>query len=171
VEFLPDSGHGVPSESGETMSRRLRNHTPDFKAKVGACRHQTRPAEQFDVHPNQINRVSMIEANPALMHTNALPAMNNDTTLPFSFSSRLHKEDQRYVRYTLPAAVALDIDDTLDLARAGNASLRCGTTSGRSSCAEAIDFISTAQHIKLPSKGFAPESRLWDRSSASHQEP
>jgi len=35
VEFLPDSGHAVPSESGETMSRRpRRNHTPAFKAKV-----------------------------------------------------------------------------------------------------------------------------------------
>jgi transposase-like protein len=35
VEFLPDSGHAVPSESGETMSRRpRRNHTPGFKAKV-----------------------------------------------------------------------------------------------------------------------------------------
>jgi transposase len=35
VEFLPDSGHAVPIESGETMSRRpRRNHTPGFKAKV-----------------------------------------------------------------------------------------------------------------------------------------
>jgi transposase len=35
VEFLPDSGHGVPSESGEKMTRRARrNHTPAFKAKV-----------------------------------------------------------------------------------------------------------------------------------------
>jgi hypothetical protein len=35
VEFLPDSGHAVPSESGETMSRRpRRNHSPAFKAKV-----------------------------------------------------------------------------------------------------------------------------------------
>jgi hypothetical protein len=35
VEFLPDSGHAVLRESGETMSRRpRRNHTPAFKAKV-----------------------------------------------------------------------------------------------------------------------------------------
>jgi hypothetical protein len=35
VEFLPDGGHAVPAESGETMSRRARrNHTPAFKAKV-----------------------------------------------------------------------------------------------------------------------------------------
>ena len=35
MEFLPDSGHAVPIESGETMSRRpRRNHTPGFKAKV-----------------------------------------------------------------------------------------------------------------------------------------
>jgi transposase len=32
VEFLPDSGHAVPSESEETMRPR-RNHTPAFKAK------------------------------------------------------------------------------------------------------------------------------------------
>ena len=35
MEFLPDSGHAVSRESGETMSRRpRRNHTPVFKAKV-----------------------------------------------------------------------------------------------------------------------------------------
>ena len=35
MEFLPDSGHAVPSESGEPMSKRpRRNHTPAFKAKV-----------------------------------------------------------------------------------------------------------------------------------------
>ena len=35
MEFLPDRGHAVPIESGETMSRRpRRNHTPGFKAKV-----------------------------------------------------------------------------------------------------------------------------------------
>jgi hypothetical protein len=35
VEFLPDNGHAVPRESGETMTRRpRRNHTPAFKAKV-----------------------------------------------------------------------------------------------------------------------------------------
>jgi hypothetical protein len=35
VEFLPDKGHAVPCESGETMKRRpRRNHTPAFKAKV-----------------------------------------------------------------------------------------------------------------------------------------
>jgi len=35
VEFLPDSGHAVPDESKDTMSRRgRRNHTPTFKAKV-----------------------------------------------------------------------------------------------------------------------------------------
>ena len=35
MEFLPDSGHAVACESGETMSRRpRRNHTPAFKARV-----------------------------------------------------------------------------------------------------------------------------------------
>ena len=35
VEFLLDSGHAVPSESGETMSRRpRRNYTLAFKARV-----------------------------------------------------------------------------------------------------------------------------------------
>ena len=35
MEFLPDSGRAVPSESGETITRRpRRNHTPAFKAKV-----------------------------------------------------------------------------------------------------------------------------------------
>jgi transposase len=60
VEFLPDSGHAVPGESGETMSRRpRRNHTPAFKAKVALSaikgdRTLAQLAEQFDVHPNQI---------------------------------------------------------------------------------------------------------------------
>jgi hypothetical protein len=32
---MPDSGHDVPGESGETMNRRpRRNHTPAFKATV-----------------------------------------------------------------------------------------------------------------------------------------
>ena len=60
MEFLPDSGHAVPSESGETMSRRpRRNHSPAFKAKVALAaikgdRTLAQLAEQFDVHPNQI---------------------------------------------------------------------------------------------------------------------
>ena len=34
MEFLPDGGHAVACESGETMQRRpRRNHTPAFKAK------------------------------------------------------------------------------------------------------------------------------------------
>jgi transposase len=60
VEFLPDGGHAVRRESGETMTRRpRRNHTPAFKAKVALAAvkgHRTlaQLAEQFDVHPNQI---------------------------------------------------------------------------------------------------------------------
>jgi transposase len=60
VEFLPDGGHAVPSESGEIMTRRRRrNHTPGFKAKVALAaikgdRTLAELAEQFDVHPNQI---------------------------------------------------------------------------------------------------------------------
>jgi transposase-like protein len=60
VEFLPDGGHAVPIESGETMSRRpRRNHAPAFKAKVALAaikgdRTLAELAEQFDVHPNQI---------------------------------------------------------------------------------------------------------------------
>ena len=35
MEFLPDGGHAMACESGETMQRRpRRNHTPAFKAKV-----------------------------------------------------------------------------------------------------------------------------------------
>ena len=57
---LPDSAHAVPSESGETMSKRPRgNHTSAFKAKVALAaikgdRTLTQLAEQFDVHTNQI---------------------------------------------------------------------------------------------------------------------
>ena len=60
MEFLPDGGHAVPIESGETMSRRpRRNHAPGFKAKVALAaikgdRTLAELAEQFDVHPNQI---------------------------------------------------------------------------------------------------------------------
>ena len=64
MEFLPDNGHAVTHESGETMSRRpRRNHTPAFKAKVAPARRQggdrtlAQLAEQFDVHPNQIHLV------------------------------------------------------------------------------------------------------------------
>ena len=63
MEFLPDSGHAVPSESGETTSKRPhRNHTATFKAKVALAaikgdRTLAQLAEQFDVHPNQINIV------------------------------------------------------------------------------------------------------------------
>jgi transposase len=59
-KFLPDSGHAVPSESGETMSSRARrNHTPAFEAKVAVAAikgDRTLPqlAEQFDIHPSQI---------------------------------------------------------------------------------------------------------------------
>jgi hypothetical protein len=39
VEFLPDSGHAVHRESGETMSRRpRRNHTPAFKVALAAVK-------------------------------------------------------------------------------------------------------------------------------------
>ena len=54
MAFLPDSGHAVPSESGEIMSRRpRRNHTPAFKAKVALAaikgdRTLAQLAEQFD---------------------------------------------------------------------------------------------------------------------------
>jgi transposase-like protein len=56
VEFLPDGGHAVPIESGETMSRRRRNHAPGFKAKVAlaAIKGDWRLgelAERFDVDP------------------------------------------------------------------------------------------------------------------------
>jgi hypothetical protein len=38
VEFLPDSGHAVRRESGETMSGRpRRNHTPAVQGEKGAC--------------------------------------------------------------------------------------------------------------------------------------
>jgi transposase-like protein len=62
VEFLPDGGHAVACESGETMQRRpRRNHTPAFKAKVALAaitgdRTLAQLAEQFDVHPNQITQ-------------------------------------------------------------------------------------------------------------------
>ena len=62
MEFLPDSGHAVARESGETMTRRpRRNHTPAFKAKVALAavkgdRTIAQLAEQFDVHPNQITQ-------------------------------------------------------------------------------------------------------------------
>ncbi len=40
MEFLPDDGHAVTRESGETMTRRpRRNHTPAFKAKVKEADH------------------------------------------------------------------------------------------------------------------------------------
>ena len=62
MEFLPDSGHAVSRELGETMSRRTRrNHTPGFKAKVAlaaikAIERWLRLPEQFDVCviPNQV---------------------------------------------------------------------------------------------------------------------
>ena len=60
MEFLPDDGHAVACDSGETMQRRQRrNHTPGFKAKVALAaikgdRTLAQLAEQFDVHPNQI---------------------------------------------------------------------------------------------------------------------
>ena len=39
MEFLPESGHAVPNESGETMSKRpRRNHTPAFKAMASSSR-------------------------------------------------------------------------------------------------------------------------------------
>src|ERR1700737_1426534 len=58
--FCLTAGTVVPSESGETMSRRpRRNHTPAFKAKVALAaikgdRTLAQLAEQFDVPPNQI---------------------------------------------------------------------------------------------------------------------
>jgi transposase len=59
VEFLPDGGHAVARESGETMSGRpRRNHTPAFKARValGAIkgdRTLVELAEQFDVQESE----------------------------------------------------------------------------------------------------------------------
>ena len=58
--FCLTAGTVVPSESGETMSKRQRrNHTPAFKAKVALAavkgdRTIAQLAEHFDVHPNQI---------------------------------------------------------------------------------------------------------------------
>jgi hypothetical protein len=55
--FLPDNGHAVPRESGETTSRRpRRNHKPAFKAKVALAAVKgemtlAQLAEHFDVQP------------------------------------------------------------------------------------------------------------------------
>jgi hypothetical protein len=65
VEFLPDSGHAMPNESGETMSRRpRRNHTPAFKSIVALAaikgdRTLAELSEQFDVHPKHRGRRSL----------------------------------------------------------------------------------------------------------------
>ena len=62
MEFLPDGGHAVPSESGETMPRRpRRNHAPAFKAKLAIAaikgdRTLAELAEQFDVTPIRSHR-------------------------------------------------------------------------------------------------------------------
>ena len=53
MEFLPNRGHSVPIESGETMSSRpRRNHLA--RAVIKGDRTLAELAEQFDVHPNQI---------------------------------------------------------------------------------------------------------------------
>ena len=58
MEFLPDSGHAVPVESGDTMSKRTRRtHTPAFKAKVALAAIKGEPtlaplAERSGIHPN-----------------------------------------------------------------------------------------------------------------------
>jgi transposase InsO family protein len=35
VEFLPDSGHAVPSESGETINRRAYDSVSEARASIG----------------------------------------------------------------------------------------------------------------------------------------
>jgi len=61
VEFLPDRGQNG-CQTGETMSKRpRRNHSPAFKAKVALAavkgeKTLVEPAQQFDVHPNQITQ-------------------------------------------------------------------------------------------------------------------
>ena len=85
MEFLPDSGHAVPDESGDAMSRRARrNHTPAFKAKVAlaAIRGQNTVAElaqHFDVHSTR-SRIRLLQ-HPAVSatlidhgHHNATPS-------------------------------------------------------------------------------------------------
>lgn len=61
MEFLPDCGHVGACESGATISERARrNQSPTSKAKMALSavkgdRTVARLAEQFDVHPNQVN--------------------------------------------------------------------------------------------------------------------
>src|SRR3981081_1074697 len=94
VEFLPDSGHAVPSESGETMSRRARrNHTPAFKAKVALAaikgdRTLAQIAEQFDVHPNQVTSwKAQLEGSAAAVFG---PGSDNVTAQPAVDVKSLH---------------------------------------------------------------------------------
>jgi hypothetical protein len=51
VEFLPDDGHAVPIQSGETMSTRLASNEGWRWRRSRAIEHLPSPAEQFDVHP------------------------------------------------------------------------------------------------------------------------